>query len=382
VHLVRYAVGRIICGFVPLNGQVVYALILLSWSCLRRYLGISSVLAARRTTERCLTSAPAVLRLVPKMACRGGGVVTRTAFIFALWALLVSASFPVEAVWPLGRGIDLAQARHAHDRARVIDHRLSAATEATLHRIRTVVIDPGHGGDNEGAIGVEGVAEKHVTLELAYEVRARLQRRFPHLRVVLTRYWDDALSLSERIAFANRQGADIFLSLHYNAAVHQRAVGFETYFLSWEQAAPVGTKRRVELFAQVGADVSPPRKLVVETHAAGLFGDDLMTLKRDLARGRQHVRSGVLAGLVQGEFVRHLSSVNRGVKQANFGVLRGALMPAVVIEAGFLTHPREGRDVLAKSHRDRVAGSIVEAIVRFDETLGAEVNKPDGISGH
>jgi N-acetylmuramoyl-L-alanine amidase len=278
--------------------------------------------------------------------------------------------------------LDLVQARHAYDLARVMNYRLSSQTEATLGRIRTVVLDPGHGGTNEGAIGVEGVAEKFVTLELAYELRARLQERFPHLRVILTRYWDDSLSLSDRIAFANRQDADIFLSLHYNAAVHQRAVGFETYFLSWEQAAPLGPKKKVELFAQVGAEVSAGPKRVDPSPPAGLFSDDLMTLKRDLARGRQHERSGVLAGLVQREFVRNLTSVNRGVKQANFGVLRGALMPAVVVEAGFLTHPREGRVVLAKPHRDRVAKSIVEAILCFDEILEISANEHVDVSGH
>ncbi len=234
---------------------------------------------------------------------------------------------------------------------------------AHRHRLRidTIVIDPGHGGSNKGAIGVADVREKLLTMELAYQLRAAIEERYPDVRVLMTRYWDREVDLDARIQWANDVGADLFLSLHYNAATHDRALGYETYFLAeatMQETAEAGSRRR--------QDASKPQRRAfkfidrarVRAHAAAR--DSLTS---------PHEQSKVLATLVQAELIKRLDSVNRGVKEANFAVLRGARMPAVVIESGFLTHPEEGVAVLTPTHRGAVVAALLAAIESFDQTL-------------
>jgi N-acetylmuramoyl-L-alanine amidase len=286
----------------------------------------------------------------------------------AVWGSVVSAA----SAQPRGlRGIDVPTVLGLHDRVRQIAYEANdAARQArTLERVRTIVIDPGHGGNNSGATGVAGVREKHLTLALAYELRHQLQERYPHTRVIMTRYWDASLSLTERVHFANVVEADLFISLHYNAAVHERAVGFETYFQLAEdvtpgqervQSAPMATASPTATGIEPDFDHGPPM---------GVASDTLAMIQRDLDRARIHGESGLLAQSVQHQLARHLSSVDRGVKQANFGVLRGALMPAIVVEAAFLTHPVEGFEVLRREHRQKTARALVEAVEGFDRAL-------------
>ena len=305
-------------------------------------------------------------RLIAKCVCWAG---------ISLIASLACASTGVAHPPVTVRGIELPTVLSFYDRAReaavaaggdrVEDE--TADDEANgLETVDTIVLDPGHGAGNLGAIGVTGVAEKYLTLELAYELRKRLQKRFPDLRVVLTRYWDSQVGLDDRTHMANRIGADLFLSLHYNAASHQRAVGYETYFLDTRKAIP---GRHQQAAGKPIASLSPHATGVAkedDTEPFGVQGDQLAIIRRDLQRAHQHQLSGMLAETVQSSLGANLESIDRGVKQANFAVLRGALMPAVVVEAGFLTHPDEGEACLQAEHRDRVVDGLVEAVRRFD----------------
>ena len=276
------------------------------------------------------------------------------------------------------RGIDVQLVLGLHDVARQAHHKQVFAQSWDRHHykrfrhLKTIVIDPGHGGDNQGALGVAKIHEKFLTLELAYALRARLQRDYPEARVVLTRYWDRSMGLSERVHLANAQGADVFLSLHYNSAPHERAVGVETYFLTPEQASPEAPKTEGQPLASASGaatglapeDTSQPRQ--------GTYNDAMSTLVHDLKRMEQHANSGLLAQLVQRHLMQQLKGVDRGVKQANFGVLRGALMPAVVIEAGFVSHPKEGKLLVAPDHRARAVEGLIEALTAFDEALASK----------
>ncbi|MFB6350378.1 MAG: N-acetylmuramoyl-L-alanine amidase [Bradymonadaceae bacterium] len=236
-------------------------------------------------------------------------------------------------------------------------------SDGGLSTIDTIVLDPGHGARNLGAVGVTGVAEKYLTLELAYALRQRLQQRYPDLRVVLTRYWDTGVSLDERTHLANRVDADLLLSLHYNAATHQRAVGYETYFLDTRKAIParhdVGRRSAPSAGSSAGDELGGEPRF-----ATG--GDQTSVIRRALQRAHKHRLSSILAETVQSRLGAHLDSVDRGVKQANFAVLRESLMPAVVVEAGFLSHPEEGEACLEAEHRQRVVDGLVEAIRTFD----------------
>lgn len=291
--------------------------------------------------------------------------------------LLVACPAAANPAVNLG-GIDADSVLMLRDHARQIGYQYGeqhgeAHSEHTpqLEQIETLVIDPGHGGDNSGATGVAQVAEKYLTLHLAYQLRDRLQRRHPDLRVVMTRYHDDSVELNERVHLANLVDADLFLSLHYNAAPHDRAVGFETYYLDNEQVTPGDEQPR-------GLPVAAAEPTIVEMQppidgvgAIGQHGDTVELIREDLQRAHRHRLSAGLAETVQAQFIEHIDSVNRGVKQGNFSVLRGAHMPAVVVEAGFLTHPEEGIEVLEPGHRTRVTDALVDAIETYDQQLEA-----------
>lgn len=283
------------------------------------------------------------------------------------------------------KGLGVPTALSFYDRARraaaavrrlAPDSSDSDSREGRLEAVDTVVLDPGHGDDKSGAVGVAGIQEKFLTLELAYALRERLQRAYPDLRVVLTRYWDRSRSLHERTHLANRIGADLFLSLHYNAAVHRRAVGFETYFLATREAVPGRERREGEPVASASSEVTGLRSSGGEEEF-GVQGDSLAVIRRDLRRARQHRWSGRLAETVQGKLEAHIDSVDRGVKQANFAVLRGAMMPAVVVEGGFLSHPEEGRRVLRTEHRNELVEALTEAVRRYDRSRSEAARSPD-----
>lgn len=298
--------------------------------------------------------------------------------IFMIASLLITAiPAPASAFVGSIRGIDLNTVLTLHDHSRKIQylHTENRASDAAkiqhreLKNVRTIVIDAGHGGNNSGAVGVAEVREKHLTLDLAYELRAMLQARYPHARVILTRYWDASLELNERVHMANLAEADIFLSLHYNAAVHNRAVGYETYFLHADAVTPGKEEIQGQPIATADHNHTGIERHMHDTTPVGLHDDALINIQQDLIRARLHADSGLLAETVQKNMSRKLDSTDRGVKQANFGVLRGANMPAVVVEAAFLTHPVEGKSLVLSEHRRKVAGALVEAIEEFDKTL-------------
>jgi N-acetylmuramoyl-L-alanine amidase len=212
-------------------------------------------------------------------------------------------------------------------------------------RLRTIVIDPGHGGSNIGAQGAAGALEKELTLQLARTLRSELERRLP-VRVVLTRNEDAELPLDTRVAVANQQKADLFISLHLNASPGRNAQGAETYFLNL-----VASDERAAQSAR--------------SENAGDPLTDLQLILWDLAQSHHMAESQRLAGLIQEELNKALELRNRGVKQAPFRVLMGAAMPAVLVELGFLSNPREEERLTDPLYRSRLAGALVDAVSRY-----------------
>lgn len=303
----------------------------------------------------------------------GDGETMRT-FILMISALsVIGLHAEAQAVPPTQvRGIDLNAVLAMYDHSRAASILESDEPRQTFKAIKTIVIDPGHGGDNHGAVGVAEVHEKYLTIELAFALRDRLQRAYPDVRIVMTRYWDQEVGLSDRIAYANRVGADVFLSLHYNAAVHNRAVGFETYYLSTEEVTPGMQERKGAPIATAAPGVTGMAQPDESKPRAGAYNDTVSRLQRDLERQTQHRRSSTLARVVNASLAAKLDTINRGVKQANFAVLRGALMPAVVVEAGFVSHPDEGQKLLTKEHRFSIVEALVQSVVEFDDALSRD----------
>lgn len=288
-------------------------------------------------------------------------LVKKTTTISMALAMICIAS-RAQAAPPLLRPVDVPTIYQLAEGARAVAREQTGDVEVEDPlNLKVIVIDPGHGGENDGAVGVAGVHEKILTLELAYELRDAIEARHPDATVLLTRYWDRDVDLDARTRWANDIGADLFVSLHYNAATHDRAVGYETYFLSEEVMATT---------SEAGDRWKQPTSKTAKR--AGRLLDKARVKAHNTAREplvEPFEHSKHLAALVQAELAERLETPNRGVKQANFAVLRGALMPAVVVESGFLTHPAEGTDVLTRRHRAQIVEALIEAIDAFDDTL-------------
>ena len=219
--------------------------------------------------------------------------------------------------------------------------------------IRTVVIDPGHGGKETGAIGPAGSAEKELALLIAKTLATRLEQTLG-VHTVLTRNDDIDLGLDERSALANQNKADLFLSIHLNSSIGRGALGAETYFLSL-QASDQRAADAAAVENYVGAAVAP----------AGSADFELQLLLWDLAQSQHLAASQRLATLIQAELNRDLDLRDRGVKQAPFRVLMGAAMPAVLVEVGFISTRDEEQRLRTPEYRAQLVETLVRAVGRF-----------------
>ncbi|MCM2279590.1 MAG: N-acetylmuramoyl-L-alanine amidase [Oligoflexia bacterium] len=227
-----------------------------------------------------------------------------------------------------------------------------------------VVIDPGHGGNDHGTVYDDGrvrIAEKDITLALAKETTKELRAR--KIPVTLTREKDQDLPLGPRTAFANRLGADVFISIHMNSTatpIVSDAQGIETFILN--NTTDATSKRLAQLENMVlgsdGQNAAPEQA-------------DVALILRDLRLDANLAESKRLACAIQDSVVSSAgkatrgSTRNRGVKQALFYVLLGAEMPSVLVEAGFLSHPKDRALVLSPQGRQGIARAIAKAIDEF-----------------
>lgn len=235
--------------------------------------------------------------------------------------------------------------------------------------VRTIVVDPGHGGAETGAVGPGGSEEADITLLVGRALRHQLERKLP-VKVVLTRAQDVDIPLETRAAIANQNQADLFISLHCNSSFGNRAHGAETYFLSREASD------------QMAAEVA-----AAENMAAGVSQDPELGLQMilwDLAQSYHLAESQRFANLVQEELNLTLGLRDRGVKQAPFSVLMGAKMPAVLVELGFLSNPEEEAELNSPAYRSQLVDSLVRAVIRFKrqiESGDVAENGPDAGDG-
>lgn len=223
-----------------------------------------------------------------------------------------------------------------------------SAVPVRKHRVR-VMIDPGHGGKDPGAVGPTGLREKDVVLAIGRRIREKLERS-GEFDVRMTRDDDVFIPLEERTAMANKGRADIFVSLHINASPNRRAEGFSTYVLSR------GASNREDLELAARENGVPVRKL----QGVKFIIDDMFTG----ARKNESLR---LAKTVNDAVVRHVSTrypgaQSLGLKQAPFYVLVGARMTAVLVEASFISNAREESRLRDPSCLDGIADGVVEAV--------------------
>jgi N-acetylmuramoyl-L-alanine amidase len=221
-------------------------------------------------------------------------------------------------------------------------------TPQELPGIRTIVLDPGHGGKEVGAVGTGGLMEKDLTLAICRRLADSLAAK-TGARVVLTRDDDTLVSLDQRTAIANQYKADLFLSVHLNAAVVKDAKGSETYFLSLEASDELA--RRAAETENASATAAP--------------ADDLKLILWDLAQQAYLDESSRFAQAIQEEMNSATGVSNRGVKQAPFKVLVGATMPAALVEVGFITNAEEEKKLQTSEFQTLMVDAITRAVQRY-----------------
>ncbi len=224
-----------------------------------------------------------------------------------------------------------------------------------LSPLKTIVIDPGHGGKDPGAIGPQGTLEKDVNLRAA-QALAKILEDEGRFRVILTRADDQFMSLEDRSAVANKNKADLFISFHCNAGMNHASQGFEVYYLS-EKASD-----------DQAAAVARRENSVVELEGVtGKAREKLEELLWSLARNEFMNDSSEIAAHLARQAEKRLPVANRGVKQAGFYVLRGTSMPAVLVESGFITNAKEeGLLRSARFHR-KLADALYAGLLDYEK---------------
>lgn len=213
-----------------------------------------------------------------------------------------------------------------------------------------IVIDPGHGGDDTGAVGPDGRLEKDLVLQVARRVAGVLEARGHFVR--LTRTGDETRALTDRTALANRLEARGFISLHANASTVAAVRGAETYYMSLDESAS-------------DAHAAATAELENRSGGAQVERSALDLILWDLAQAEVLNESARFALAVQRRLNALLGSKDRGVKQAPFVVLTGATMPAVLVEVGFLSNPDETRLLEDPDYQQRLAEALALGIEDF-----------------
>ncbi len=227
--------------------------------------------------------------------------------------------------------------------------------------IKRIVIDPGHGGHDTGAIGPTGLKEKDVVLKIAKILQKILKEKL-HVDVILTRNRDVFIPLMKRAAVANSKKADLFISIHINASPDPEARGIETYYLNFT------------------TDPEAMRVAALENAVSNKRLSDLQDLVKAILANTKLSESRLLAEKIQNQLIRSLSryypdTIDRGVKYAPFLVLVGTRMPAVLVEVDFITNPTEEARLKNTHYLDLIAEGIAKGIEIYIQSLN--FSKPD-----
>jgi N-acetylmuramoyl-L-alanine amidase len=221
-------------------------------------------------------------------------------------------------------------------------------------RIKTIVIDPGHGGMETGAKGKFGTMEKDITLAISLKLKAVIERNLS-FRVILTREKDTDVALENRAALANNHKADLFISIHANGSSRKKAEGSESFFLSLnatdEEARRLAYLENTQTELQNQIDQGSQ--------------EDVKMILWDMAQAAFIKQSSRLAEIIQDELNELLGTRNRGIKQAPFKVLTGVASPAVLVEVAFISNPDEEKKLLSEPFQNNVAEAIYRGLAKY-----------------
>jgi N-acetylmuramoyl-L-alanine amidase len=228
------------------------------------------------------------------------------------------------------------------------------AKPSAAKSIKSIVIDPGHGGLETGAKGKFGALEKDITLPIALKLKTVIEKNLAY-HVTLTRDKDINVALDDRAAIANNQKASLFISIHANSSLRRNAQGSETFFLSLN--ATDEEARRLAYLENNSADLEKP----IEEKDK----DQVIMILWDLAQSAYLKQSQRFAEIIQAELNSLLGTANRGIKQARFRVLEGVACPAVLVEVAFISNPAEERELEKEEFQNGVVQAIYRGLVTY-----------------
>lgn len=237
---------------------------------------------------------------------------------------------------------------------RIVPAVISAPAQAfkkTKRKVKTVVIDPGHGGKDPGAVASDGTKEKDIVLDIALRLY-KLLKNDSAFNAILTRKADNFLPLASRAMIANSAHADLFISIHINASYKKDTRGFEVYFMS---------DRASDDEAQ---DVANTENAVVEMEDAAPTKTDVNVILWSMAMNEFMREASEFCSFIKQTFGRMFSD-NRGIKQAGFYVLKGAHMPSALVEIGFLTNSSDRKILKKSANRQLIAEKLYTAVKEY-----------------
>lgn len=280
---------------------------------------------------------------------------------------LMETAFSVQATWAMDKRTLLLKPKQ---RERVITSLKTFSDEGKKpvgRKIRSITIDPGHGGKDSGAIGPGGLQEKTVVLEISLQFQAALKKKLG-IDVFMTRTDDRFLPLHKRTAIANNNGSDIFISIHTNSGKGLSTKGFEVYYLNKQPSDEQARKAAIkENFISENSD----EKLQP-------LGSDVQSILWDLTQNKHLEESSILAEKILNSYKSEFGTDSRGVKQAPFIVLLGAEMPAVLVEVDFISNPEQELRLQDDNYINRIVSVLVRGIIEFkkhyERILGSDYN--------
>jgi N-acetylmuramoyl-L-alanine amidase len=237
-------------------------------------------------------------------------------------------------------------------------------------RISFIIIDPGHGGKDPGAVGKGGSKEKWITLSIAQKLEKYFNTHLKGVKTVLTRKSDRFIELSKRTDIANshlKQNENgIFISLHVNASISPRISGFETYFLS-QNASNEEARATAALENNV---------IILEDKSSKKSYDDVEHIEAFMYTAQILKESSLLAESIQSGMDRTIREFkSRSVRKADFFVLRGSLMPAVLVEVGYITNEKESAAMRKSEHQDAIVKGIGSGTMSFLKKYNEMIKK-------
>ena len=253
---------------------------------------------------------------------------------------------------------DSGQASSANARSIPTERSTTARTEPNVNRLFTVVLDPGHGGEDPGAVGAAGSYEKNVTLSIARRLKRKIDAE-PNMRAVLTRDGDYFVPLGQRVIRARRVRADLFVSIHADAFVKPEANGSSVYVLSERGASSTAARWLAQ--KENDADLIGGINLA---HQDGHIARTLLDLSQTATINDSLKLGRAMLGEIGGINRLHKSDV----EQAGFAVLKAPDIPSVLVETAFISNPSEERRLNDEAYQDKMATALMRGIKRYFET--------------